>query len=270
MFPLVVFILMLLLVSSKRGKLADSLLPDGSVHSKSSTSSSAYSSTLKTKGWAASTTIETGDGTPLIQGMVDDVAYYHCKATKVKKVDAKNVVLLHGAKFTKENWKKSGILSSLCGIDALQVTALDLSVRATHSDLIRLFNSLEREGLVTRMPVTALITPSASGGGVVDWIVQRTDVVRRLTKFVKVWIPVAANSVRRARQDSLVYLKKLPNFSILSIHGNLDEGGRISSKLLSKHAGAKVVELQGTHPVYLDSPKEFVTTVTDYLAKLPQ
>jgi len=258
--PVAALLLLFFMVSSKNENVAeDSRLPapGGGVGTKAKSSNE----------WVASTKITTKDGTALIQGMVDDIAYYHCKAKVSTTAEVKNLVLLHGAKFTKEDWKKSGILSKLCADSTLQVTAVDLNVQADHNDLIRVLNALARESLVTQLPVTALVTPSASGGSVVDWIEKKTEVVRTLPQYVQIWIPVAANSVRRARQDSLKYLRRLkPSLSIVAVYGNLDEGGRISSELLERHAGADMVELQGTHPVYLDSPDDFVATVQKYIA----
>ena len=104
--------------------------------------------------------------TQVVKDTVGDIDYYHCSAERDDPLD---LVLLHGAAFTKEDWKKSGILDKLCHVPRLSVTALDLPVKANHKDLKKVLDGLRKKAVIQNKPV-ALITPSASGYAIVDWI----------------------------------------------------------------------------------------------------
>lgn len=199
----------------------------------------------------------TKDGTTSVvqRGSIGNVPYYHC--------DNKNgvsLVLLHGAKYTKEDWLNSGILFDLCQA-SLQVVALDLSVKATHSDLQHILDQLAARKLI-QLPIT-LVTPSASGFAVVDWI-QHAGQAQELDHYVRTWVPVASLSVRTASPEALSALTKT-NVQIFAMHGDLDLPGKKSSELLQQYSGARVQELPGGHPFYLDSPKLFVQTILAYI-----
>lgn len=188
------------------------------------------------------------------EGEVGGIPYYHCST----KTATTSLVLLHGAKFTKEEWKKSGILTQFCAHSSLQVTALDLSVRASTSDLQKVLAELAANGLA-KLPVAGLVTPSASGKAMVDWV--STGGVN-LSSYVAAWIPVAALSVLEATTADLSVLKDI---QVLAVYGDQDVGGKKSSFMLESGGGATVVELKGRHPVYLDSPDDFVVAVLDFV-----
>ena len=193
----------------------------------------------------------------------DGISYYHCAATASHQL---SIVLLHGSAFTKENWKRSGIMQLLCSISSsLQVTALDLSVKATAADLKTVLEALHDQHLVS-LPITALVTPSASGAAVAEWISQGYErhASRVLLQYVETWIPVASSAVVNVKAAALQTLKDL-NWPILAVYGDLDSSGRRNMERLGQEAGATVKELHGRHPVYLDSPTEFVLTILDYL-----
>lgn len=200
----------------------------------------------------------------ILRGTVDEIAYYHC-AARTANGGAANLVLLHGSAFTKEDWKTSGILDDFCvsHFPRLSVTALDLPVQATHEDLMRVLTNLQQEGLVT-LPV-ALITPSASGNTITDWITADDDgadnVLESLPLYVWRWIPVATGSVNKLTDGQVSKLNKLAGFGIFAIYGDGDKTGKKTSGRLQSLAEAQVLELKGGHPCYLDSPKEFVAAV---------
>jgi len=197
--------------------------------------------------------IQTGD-------KVQEVAYYHCGSSEASAV---HLVLLHGASFSKENWKRSGILESLCEnhSDLLSVTAMDLSVRSSHEDLKATFHAMKEEPLNINFPV-ALVTPSASGKAIVDWM--KNGNIQELPEFVHEWIPVACHSVASATDPQLSELAALENFGVFAIYGNKDSSGKKISQKLGTF-GAKVLELEGGHSVYLDSPTEFYKAVVEDL-----
>ena len=194
----------------------------------------------------------------ILQDTIEGVDYYHCSA---ELADASiDLILLHGAAFTKEDWKKSEILYKLCEIPNFSVTALDLNSRANHKDLKNVLDGLRKNAVIRSKPV-ALVTPSASGYTVVDWITSgSTD---ELASYVGYWIPVASPSINKADEADLQRLKG--RFPILAIYGSKDDGGKVVSKRLQTFSDAKVVELYGSHPCYLDSPDDFVKELLNFL-----
>jgi hypothetical protein len=190
------------------------------------------------------------------------VDYYHCPAGVAgDDANSLDLLLLHGAHFTKKEWKSSGILDKLCQIPKLSVTALDLDSKANHEDLKNILDSLKTSKIIQSKPV-ALVTPSASGYTIVDWISSST--IESLVKYVGYWIPVASPSISRAPDASLQGLKnRLP---ILAIHGSKDSNGKKVSEKLHSLADAKLIQIEGGHPCYLDSPDDFIRELLDFLS----
>ena len=188
----------------------------------------------------------------------EGISYYHCAG--MGSGDELSLVLLHGAKFTKEDWKTpSGILEDLCKRETqrkINVFAVDLPVQADHKDLMKFLDSVAD----ISKPVS-LVTPSASGKTMVTWSAS-TTVQETLPRYIKQWIPVAAIAVNRAPDDDI---RKLGGLSILAIYGNRDIPGKESSERLKSLAGARILEQVGGHPCYLDSPKEFVSELVNFL-----
>jgi hypothetical protein len=201
---------------------------------------------------------EVSSDSTIVSASIQGVPYYHCDGRGNNVV---HMVFLHGARFSKEDWKTSGILEQFCKVPSLSVSAVDLPVSAGHSDLKKILTAMQEEQLISK-PVT-LVTPSASGKTLTDWMINGN--VNELPKFVNIWIPVAAGSVGKVSDDQVKSVKTLDGFSILAVYGDKDNGGKVTSDRLETIAGAKKVELPGSHPVYLDSPDAFVTTVLDYL-----
>lgn len=197
---------------------------------------------------------------PLILGTVDGISYYHQPAVSPTE-ENHHLVLLHGAAFTKENWKSSGILGLFAkDFPQLAVTALDLPVSADHERLASLLRSMRDEDLVEQLPVSGLVTPSASGKSITSWI--RHEASEGLSSFVGLWIPVASYSVASCSASDLETLgKQAPDLKVLAIYGDRDKKGKTVTQSLRDHAGAETLELPGKHPVYLDSPDPFVAAV---------
>ena len=194
----------------------------------------------------------------VFQGSVGGVDYYHCPAERQDPID---LVLLHGAAFTKEDWKTSGILEKLCHVPKLTVTALDLNHRGNHEDLKKVLDGLRQTKIIATNKPVALVTPSASGYSVVDWIT--TGSMDELVQYVGYWIPVASPSIKKADETSLKELKgRLPT---LAIYGSKDSGGKLVSERLQSFSGTKTVEIYGGHPCYLDSPDIFIKEVLNFL-----
>jgi hypothetical protein len=193
----------------------------------------------------------------MIQDSVGAVHYDHCPGGDAESLD---LVLLHGAHFTKENWKSSGILDKLCQVPKLSVTALDMDSRANHEDLKNVLDSLRNNKIIRNKPV-ALVTPSASGYTIVDWI--STSSIESLVKYVGYWIPVASPSISSAEDAALQGLKN--RVKLLAIYGSKDKNGKVVSEKLHNHSDAKLVQIEGGHPCYLDSPDDFIRELLDFL-----
>ena len=208
----------------------------------------------------------------------DDLAYYRCGPLPSADDPAPTeLVLLHGAAFTKEDWRSSGILARLCAIDNeedegnLSVTALDLPVKADGRALGSAFDALTARKVLSGR-AAAFVSPSASrkalvglgemteGGGGGSGGGGEDD----LARVVRAWIPVAAGAVLGA-SDAALRRYEAADIPILAIHGDQDGRGKEATKRLTELVGAEGVELKGRHPVYLDSPEEFVAEVLRFL-----
>ena len=189
---------------------------------------------------------------------VGEIPYYHCTGTG-SDGEGLSLVLLHGAKFTKEDWKTSGILEDFCKREAqktIDFFAVDLSVQADYKDLMNFLDSVPD----ISKPVS-LVTPSASGKTMVSWVAS-TTVHETLPRYIRQWIPVAAVAVNLAPDDDL---RKFSDIPILAVYGDADKSGKASSEKLQSLAGAQILEQVGRHPCYLDSPKEFVVEVSKFV-----
>lgn len=191
--------------------------------------------------------------------------YYHCGPSHIDNPELTELVLLHGAAFTKEDWKTSGILGQLCDINNeedegnLSISALDLPVSADGAELGKAFDALTAAKVLSGRAVT-IVSPSASGKALVSLGETPTE----LGRIVKAWIPVASFAVLSTPESALLQYKSA-SVPILAIHGNQDARGKDVTKRLVDLNGAKGVELEGRHPVYLDSPEEFIQEIMQFL-----
>ena len=214
------------------------------------------------------------EGTVIIGGDGDDqkIAYYHqAAASSSTSIQQHSLVLLHGSKFTKEDWIQNSSSSTSKNIISMfhkqfpysiSITAVDLPVKADHNQLVSLLEAMQDKGLIS-LPVS-IVTPSASGFSIVDWMMKDDqDVTKKLPTYIHTWIPVASGSVLRFTNEQLTKIDLLEDFHIFAINGNLDKMGKKVTKKLVKHTSTitKSIELKGGHPVYLDSPNEFVNAI---------
>jgi hypothetical protein len=198
--------------------------------------------------------------------------YTHC-GTKFNKSTFKDedieFILLHGAKYTKDDWTSSGIPSEMClkGQPHISVTAVDLSVRSEGVGFRDAFNALV-EGKVISGNSIVVISPSASGKAIVSLGSAAAEIgdYEALKKLIKVWIPVASPAVLSVRDDAPLAAFSLARIPVLAINGDQDVMGKKVTKKLESVANAKGVELKGSHAVYLDSPNIFVDTVMDFFS----
>jgi len=193
------------------------------------------------------------------------------------------IILLHGAAFTKQDWEHSGILQSLCtngnrpenGAEQerrISVVALDLSVKSTGDILHSAVHALYKHANVLSGTPPVVVSPSASGKAMVELAQYyhenstQTSNGGLLKKTASVWITVASPAVLSPKvQDSELRSYVTAEIPVLAIHGDEDKMGRKVTKRLVNVVNAEGVELTGKHPCYLDSPGEFVTTVLDFV-----
>jgi hypothetical protein len=217
----------------------------------------------------------------LVEDSIVGIPFYSCSTpspsstpttTTATSTPTTTLVLLHGAAFTKEDWKTSGIFDRFCHSmpGRSVVVALDLPVSAGQDELQNILTALatmpdsssnNKVAATISLPVT-LVTPSASGYSMVDWVKTDTS-LEIIPRFVNHWIPVASKSVTSLSDDEL---ERLQTISILAIYGDQDSSGKQTSELLGAKANARVLELMGRHPVYLDSPGAFVTQVVNFIS----
>lgn len=198
----------------------------------------------------------------LVQGLVgpNEIAYYHQPAVSPTEENY-HMVLLHGSAFTKEDWKTSGILKQFTDkYPSIAITALDLPVSADHNDLRKLLGIMRDEDLIEHLPISALVTPSASGKTISSWITDGS--IDEMEVYFSLWVPVASFSVATVAPTNLQALQQ-SQVNVLAVYGNNDIRGKKVMTKLRDHAGAKLLQLQGGHPVYLDSPDAFVKAVGD-------
>ena len=220
-----------------------------------------------------------GDLVTIIQGSVlyntnQQLDYYHCgplpnTQPQSSSSSLSELVLLHGAAFTKENWKSSGILDKFCDINNnedegnLSTTAWDLPVSANGEELMDAYKAMVDKGVLSGGAVT-FVTPSASGKALTSLVAGEKKNDGELKSLVKGWIPVASGSVLQTSDEALqTYLHA--GIPVLAIHGDQDTMGKKVTERLVKLTKAKGVELEGRHPVYLDSPDEFIMEVLKFM-----
>lgn len=254
------------------------LSASSTVHAKWTTATAVTSTSQSLT--TAKAVVKTVKAGTIESGTVLKIPYYHCSSVSSSSTTTTaDVVLLHGAAFTKEDWKTSGILELFCAPNsklAVSVTALDLSVQSKADILVQVLLAATAEKLSTSgqpliaggFPIAALVTPSASGSIILDGIASgHADLWK---EFIRRWIPVATGAVLQYQkgnnQELLVAVKDWP---ILAIYGDLDVPGKQSSEFLHKIApdSVTVVEMAGRHPVYLDSPNLFVETILQQVAQ---
>lgn len=202
------------------------------------------------------------------------LSFYKC-GDETMASDTIEILLLHGAKFTKDNWKESGILDSLCFIGnnnqldrRTRVIAADLQVKADAVALQSAFKALTNGGFLSGEPIV-IVTPSASGKSVVSLLESSVSVDATtntlLEELLNAWVPVASGAVLSINDDNIFSSFKAKHIPVLAINGDKDRMGVKVTETLVAKVGATGIELEGTHPVYLDSPTKFVDTLIDFV-----
>uniref|UniRef100_A0A7S1FV15 AB hydrolase-1 domain-containing protein n=1 Tax=Corethron hystrix TaxID=216773 RepID=A0A7S1FV15_9STRA len=247
-------------------------------------------------------------GVMLGEGEHEDIPYIRCTPTehvRFPQRDRVEILLLHGMKFHKETWLRwsnedgkygddddrmisdpsMGMLGELCKVVdvaggrriSLGVHAIDLSVRAaTANRLMAAMRLIYGEEIGKGSPPMIVVSPSASGAFVVDWITTGGKggeaVVPPFGSVVAGWIPVACPAVLSKGADILAATSRTNSTwpPVLAINGSKDKGGQRSTEILAKdYMSGRVVEVHeikgGSHPAYLDDSGNFITAVLDFV-----
>jgi hypothetical protein len=142
------------------------------------------------------------------------------------------------------------------------VLALDLSTSADSIQLRSILDTLHDSNVLT-LPRVTLVTPSASGWTMVDWLLRgQAD---SIPDYMTTWVPVAVGRLASTYISNEQIQAMAGLTHVLAIYGDRDTaGGRLSDKL-GTFIGASVVELPGGHPVYLESPNDFVANILEFI-----
>jgi len=219
----------------------------------------------------------------------NQIHYLHCRrALNIDNIDGLELLMLHGAAFTADTWKTSGILTKLCASapksSIRSLTALDLDVSSDGTRLKHVFDALSnRATAVLSGERVVLVSPSASGKAVIDLaeLAFRQSNIKAdesdnndtsnpgqfLTQIIKGWIPVACFAINTAGTETLEMFPK-SGIPVMGIYGSKDGMGKRVTEKLVQHAGAVGHEIEGSHPCYLDSPDDFMDLVRLFVDSL--
>jgi len=202
-----------------------------------------------------------GAAAPVDEGPVETVEFQGHRLHTLRRgpESGRSVLLLHGAKFDSDTWKKLGTLDVLAGA-GFRAVALDLpgfgkSPRWTFDRTKFLAELLP----VLEIGRPVLVAPSMSGSVSFPLIHQHPE---RVAGFVAV---APAGTPRYAR-----LLKENP-VPTLVVWGERDRVMPMSqAKLLAaRFVNSSVVILPGAeHPAYLDQPDRFHESLLEFLASL--
>jgi len=195
------------------------------------------------------------------QGFDVDLKWVQCSGAARANDQHNEILLLHGAKFTKEHWKDSGIMKSLCMDHNLFVTAIDLSVSSDGNQLNDAFVALSDAGVLSGNAVV-LVSPSASGKAAVNLAKNKVF----LTKIVRAWIPIACPIILSQKVDVDIETYASLPIPVLAINGETDNmGATVTKKIVDKIPNSKGIELKGGHSCYFDSPDSFTKAVIEFM-----
>lgn len=177
-----------------------------------------------------------------------------------------SVLLLHGIRFSSENWLNIGTLDTLakagCRAVAIDLPALGRSksaeAPAAVGELAPADFLKELCGQLSLSPVV-VISPSLSGMYSLPFLHQHQDLIRAYVPVA----PICTDKFTAEQYQSV----KVPT---LIVYGDQDtQLGEQSLRNLSNLANHRVVVMKGAgHPCYLDDPDTWHKVLTDFLQSL--
>ena len=170
-----------------------------------------------------------------------------------------SLLLLHGAAFNAETWRKLGTLAHLAGAGCKAI-ALDLPGHGESPPATVDPPSLLRAAIAAlAIPPPILVAPSMSGRFAFPLIVQHPQ-------SIAAFVPVAPVGVNEHAQ-------RLPEVKLptLIVWGDQDRLMPVAeaARLQRLMPGSRVVILPGArHPCYLDRPAEFHAALIEFAGKI--
>lgn len=185
-----------------------------------------------------------------------------------KRLDEKpfDVVMFHGAAFTSLTWKQIETLTILRDA-GYRVIAVDLPGfgESPQGTILPKENALFVEAVFKAAGVkkAVLISPSMSGRYAIPYIFSN---IRKETRTLKAWVPVAPVSIRDHTEDEYSKL----GVKTFIVYGEKDSSGRAQSlQYLAKIPGSDLYGMiNGEHPCYMTDPKEWNQHLLAFLEKV--
>ncbi|KAG7472274.1 hypothetical protein MATL_G00107200 [Megalops atlanticus] len=177
-----------------------------------------------------------------------------------------SVLLLHGIRFSSENWLKIGTLETLakasCRAVAIDLPGLGNSKGAVAPAAVGELapgDFLKQVLEALKLSPAVVISPSLSGMYSLPLLFQHGSLVRA-------YIPVAPICTEKFTAEQYRSVQT----PALIVYGDQDtQLGEVSLNNLKNLANHKVVVMKGAgHPCYLDNPEEWHRAVLDFLETL--
>ncbi|CAM9636516.1 unnamed protein product, partial [Discosporangium mesarthrocarpum] len=183
--------------------------------------------------------------------------YSNCLETKEfadGAQSARNVLLLHGAKFSARTWKDLKTLDIL-GQHGYRVVAINLPRDKRWEPV----ESVVVFGMVLGMDAgnpAVVVSPSASGGYSIPLLLHKPELFRG-------FVPVAPGEVEAHNPEDFTSI----NVPALILYGEFDKhGAERSLGYLAYMPNAKVLMFpHSSHPCYLDIPEMFHSELLSFL-----
>lgn len=176
----------------------------------------------------------------------------------------KDVLLLHGAKFSSKTWESSGTVKLLCN-EGFRVFAVDLPDFGLSS--LTSSNNIDPkpEEILDKIIVTLgikkpiIVSPSMSGRFSLPFLLSHPEKVGG-------FVPVAPTLPPRFDAASV----KASTFPTLVVWGSNDTAGRERSKCFSSFSGrVELFEMtRANHACYLDDPDAFHKRLIEFLKSI--
>jgi abhydrolase domain-containing protein 14 len=202
-----------------------------------------------------------GAAAPVAEDRVETVEFqgHRLHTLRSGPESGRSVLLLHGAKFDSDTWKKLGTLDVLAKA-GYRAVALDLpgfgkSPRWTFDRTKLLAELLPVLGL--GRPV--LVSPSMSGSVSFPLILDHPELV---TGFVAV-APAGTPSFARLMKDNPV-----PTLVVWGSHDRVFPMSQAKLLAASFKKASVVILQEAQHPAYLDQPDRFHASLLEFLANL--
>jgi len=179
------------------------------------------------------------------------------------------ILLLHDATHTKEDWKP--VQDRLCrlGGERASVTAIDLSITSNDQGLKNAHLALINGKVLSGNPIT-IVTPSVSGNFIVEMIAAAAlspPMADAIKIHVKNWVVIGTRSVMPLPTAELKMLSDL-GVGTLAMYGSYDKAGKAVHDALIERASAEGVEIKGAgSSPHLDKPKTFAKKLFTYVTE---